>query len=94
MIASTSWAIMSRMSEICFEACELALVYTSSLMLRFFASLLMDSARDAERVDLLLRLREPDDGVLELRFGGLTLHTFPLACAMSCWAFLPPLPPP
>src|SRR5215211_9292049 len=70
---------MSLMSEICFDACELALVYTSSLMFRFLASLLMDSV-SAMRNGLtsFSDCENPTTASWSLRSGGLTLHTFPL----------------
>src|SRR5215217_474237 len=93
MMASTSWAIMSLMSEICLDACELALVYMSFLMPLFFASSLMDCV-SAMRNGLtsFSDCENPTTASLSVRSGGLTLQTSPLACATSCWAFSPPPP--
>src|SRR5829696_5280622 len=84
---------MSRMSEICLDACDWALVYRSFLTPRFFASLLMDSV-SAMRNGLtsFSDCENPTTASLSSRLGGLTLHTSPLACATSCWAFSPPPP--
>src|SRR5215210_6467804 len=62
-------------------------------MSRFFASSLMDCV-SAMRNGLtsFSDCENPTTASLSLRFGGLTLQTSPLACATSCWAFLPPLP--
>src|SRR5215213_3800054 len=48
--------------------------------------------RDAERVDLLLRLREPDDGVLELEIRRLDLAHVPAGLSYVLLGLLAPAP--